>query len=97
METCADLSEEFKDNIFDKYGMRIFLFLVGADGTNVESDPAIANAAQMASTTAQHWGSKVNREDRAAGGYCWSTYKAICRRNGEFSNAQGPHVRLLCC
>ena len=25
------------------------------------------------------------------GGYYWSTYKAICRRYGEFANAQGEH------
>ena len=38
------------------------------------------------------WGWKVNREDRTAGGYYFSTYKTICRRNGEYSNAQSPHV-----
>ena len=33
----------------------------------------------------------VNRGDRASGGLCWSTYKAICRRNGVYTNGQGPH------
>lgn len=73
---------------------------------------AIASAAGQASQIAHRWGSPVNRENRAEGGYCWSTYKvcfgfwswhgdellifdlqAICRRNGVYANAQGPHVR----
>ena len=37
------------------------------------------------------WGSKVNRENRAEGGLFWATYKAICRRDGVYTNAQGLH------
>ncbi|KAL8959682.1 MAG: hypothetical protein Q9193_003492 [Seirophora villosa] len=29
-----------------------------------------------------HWAKPVNKEDRARGGYHWSTYQAICRRDG---------------
>ncbi|KAL8688345.1 MAG: hypothetical protein Q9224_004906 [Gallowayella concinna] len=39
----------------------------------------------------EHWGSHVNRENRAAGGLYWATYKAVCRRNGCFTNGQGLH------
>ncbi|KAL2048436.1 hypothetical protein N7G274_000348 [Stereocaulon virgatum] len=54
-------------------------------------DTAIKSATETAIATAFHWGSPVNREDRAAGGLCWATYKAICRRNGIYTNSQGPH------
>lgn len=57
------------------------------------SDPAIASAEDKASDTATGWGAKVNRDNRAAGGYYWSTYKAICRRNGVYSNGQGEKAR----
>ncbi len=52
-------------------------------------DPGISNAENDAPRTVAGWGAKVNREDRAAGGYFWSTYKAICRRNGVYSNPHG--------
>lgn len=54
-------------------------------------ETAISNASNIAVETALQWGAPVNRENRAAGGLHWSTYKAICRRNGIYSNAQGPH------
>ncbi len=60
------------------------------DRTSVET--AVANATKDSIATALKWGAPVNREDRAAGGLHWSTYKAICRRNGIYSNGQGPHV-----
>ncbi|KAL9114844.1 MAG: hypothetical protein Q9227_001087 [Pyrenula ochraceoflavens] len=52
---------------------------------------AVSKATDEANKTADHWGWKVNRENRAEGGYYWSTYKAICRRQGVYTNAQGPH------
>ena len=54
-------------------------------------DTAIANAINDSTETCSRWGWPVNREDRPAGGYHYSTYKAICRRNGVYTNAQGPH------
>ena len=54
-------------------------------------DTAIANAREEASKTAARWGAPINREDRPSGGYYFMTYKAICRRNGTYTNAQGPH------
>ena len=33
----------------------------------------------------------MNRDNRTAGGLFWATYKAICRREGVYTNAQGPH------
>ena len=52
---------------------------------------AVTSGTNEASNIAAKWGLPVNRENRAAGGLHWSTYKAICRRNGIYSNAQGPH------
>ncbi|RHZ58383.1 uncharacterized protein CDV56_104314 [Aspergillus thermomutatus] len=52
---------------------------------------ALAPAAAEANKTVLRWSAPVNRNDRTAGGYFWSTYKAICRRNGVYSNAQGHH------
>lgn len=37
------------------------------------------------------WGAPVNRDSRAAGGLFWATYRAIVRREGVYTNAQGPH------
>ena len=55
-------------------------------------ETAISNATNDSIETALKWGAPVNRENRAAGGLHWSTYKAICRRNGIYTNGQGPHV-----
>jgi hypothetical protein len=51
---------------------------------------AIARATEKANEIALQWGAPVNRDNPSMGGYLWATYKAICRRNGVFSNAQGP-------
>ncbi len=59
------------------------------------TETAISNAVEDAIGTALKWGSPVNRENRQEGGVAWSTYKAICRRNGTYVNAQGPHVSGL--
>ncbi|GFF62689.1 hypothetical protein IFM60648_00689 [Aspergillus lentulus] len=52
---------------------------------------ALTPAAVAANKTVLRWGAPVDRSDRTAGGYYWSTYKAICRRNGLYSNSQGHH------
>ena len=52
---------------------------------------AINSASVEAPNIIAKWGSPVNRLDRAAGGYHFSTYKAIVRRNGAYVNALGPH------
>lgn len=52
---------------------------------------AIQQAISEAPNTACRWGTKVNRDDRSAGGLYWATYKAICRRDGVFTNAHGLH------
>ncbi|MCJ1384792.1 hypothetical protein MMC17_007910 [Xylographa soralifera] len=62
-----------------------------ADNIYDKYETAVANALIKATQTSSDWGRPVNREDRAAGGYFWSSYKAVCRRNGIYSNAQGPH------
>ena len=54
-------------------------------------EPAVSKAAEVAAETAFQWGAPVNRANRQAGGYYWSSYKAVCRRFGLFSNAQGMH------
>ncbi|TAQ85772.1 hypothetical protein B7494_g5916 [Chlorociboria aeruginascens] len=54
-------------------------------------DSIVQAAANEAVPTATKWGAPVNQENRAAGGYHWSTYKAICRRDGVYTNARGPH------
>ncbi|MCJ1312890.1 hypothetical protein MMC25_006566 [Agyrium rufum] len=47
---------------------------------------AIAAAVQEAVVTCANWGAP-----RGDGDYCWVTYKAIYRRDGNYSNGQGPH------
>lgn len=51
----------------------------------------VQSAADAANDTASKWGAPVNRENRALGGLHWSSYKAIVRRNGVYSNKQGLH------
>ncbi|CZR50756.1 uncharacterized protein PAC_00630 [Phialocephala subalpina] len=48
-------------------------------------------AVQQANKTVARWNSPINRENRPVGGYFWATYKAITRREGMFTNAQGLH------
>ena len=52
---------------------------------------AVQQATSEACNTANRWGAPVNRDDRASGGLYWATYKALCRRDGLFSNRQGLH------
>jgi hypothetical protein len=59
--------------------------------TNRSPEPAISSAAGSATTTCSRWGSPVNHENRAEGGFFWATYKAICRRGGIFTNINGTH------
>jgi phage tail protein X len=40
-------------------------------------DQAITAAVNEANATAAKWGAPVNRENRAAGGLPWSTYKLV--------------------
>ncbi len=54
-------------------------------------ETAIDLAANGAPPTVQKWGAPVDRNDRANGGLYWATYKAICRRDGVFANANGVH------
>ncbi|KAL8724724.1 MAG: hypothetical protein Q9166_007785 [cf. Caloplaca sp. 2 TL-2023] len=54
-------------------------------------EAAIQAASFDSVPTATHWGAPVNRENRAAGGLFWASYKAVCRRDGVFTNAQGLH------
>lgn len=54
-------------------------------------DTAVDNAVAEANPTTQHWGTRVNRKNRALGGLYWASYKAVCRRDGVYTNAQGLH------
>lgn len=51
----------------------------------------VESAIQEANTTVGKWHAPVDRFNRPAGGYYWATYRAIVRREGVFSNAQGLH------
>src|SRR5271154_2123870 len=52
--------------------------------------PAATQAAKtQANDTVHKWGMPVNRDNRAAGGLYWATYKAVVRRDGCFTNAYG--------
>ncbi|TVY91113.1 Nuclear GTPase SLIP-GC [Lachnellula willkommii] len=48
-------------------------------------DHVVQQAVDEATSTATRWG------DRHMGGFYWATYKALCRRNGVFTNGKGPH------
>ncbi|KAG4443740.1 hypothetical protein IFR05_000829 [Cadophora sp. M221] len=48
-------------------------------------------AVAEANNTVGNWHRNVNKDNRTLGGYYWATYKAIVRREGVFSNAQGTH------
>jgi len=48
-------------------------------------------AVDAANEIATKWGAPVNRENRSLGGLYWASYKAVVRRNGVYSNAQGLH------
>ncbi|KAI9753132.1 MAG: Protein kinase C signaling pathway involved MAPKK protein [Chaenotheca gracillima] len=52
-------------------------------------DSAISNAERNALPTAMTWGAPINRENRSAGGIHWSTYRAICRRDGLYAGSTG--------
>ncbi|KAL2065059.1 hypothetical protein VTL71DRAFT_4199 [Oculimacula yallundae] len=54
-------------------------------------DQLVELAIAEANNTVGKWHRKVDRDNWALGGYYWSTYKAIVRREGVYSNAQGPH------
>lgn len=74
--TCKDIGEQFGDNIFDKYGQRLKLAhqMLEANASSV-LDTAVSNAIKEATDTSYKWGAPVNRDNRAAGGVHFSTYK----------------------
>ena len=91
VQKCMNaLKEELGDQIYEKYG-RYDYYLHPLKITNNAPEPAISSATASAPTTCSKWGAPVNRENRAEGGFFWATYKAICRRGGCFTNAQGTH------
>ena len=52
---------------------------------------AIRDAEKKALVTVAHWGSLVDRSNRTKGGHPYSTYKAVCRRDGVFANRCGTY------
>ncbi|OKL63903.1 hypothetical protein UA08_00258 [Talaromyces atroroseus] len=54
-------------------------------------DKAINITRKQANKTVRSWGAPTNDLDRPAGGLKWATYKALCRRNGVYSNGQDGH------
>ncbi|QKX61671.1 uncharacterized protein TRUGW13939_08824 [Talaromyces rugulosus] len=54
-------------------------------------EDAVEAAVNKADEIVKRWGGRVNTDNRAAGGFFWSTYKAICRRDGVYTNAEGIH------
>lgn len=90
----AQIRAEFAENIYDQCGESTTTFLtwmMDLTRSPLHQDDALKTAADEANKTVARWGRPVDRYNRAAGGYYYATYKAICRRNGVFSNAQGPH------
>ena len=79
------------DLIFDKFGK--VDTAIKRTGTRLMDllDAAIKAAVDESSTTVAQWGSPVNRDKRQAGGVHHSTYKAICRKKGLFSNPSGTY------
>ncbi|KAJ9613364.1 hypothetical protein H2200_003306 [Cladophialophora chaetospira] len=57
-----------------------------------EAYPNATSAAKSeASNTVRKWASPVDQENLLAGGFYWSTYKAIVRRDGVWTNARGAN------
>jgi hypothetical protein len=52
---------------------------------------AIGSAKTQANDIARKWGAPVNRDNRLQGGLYWATYKAVVRRDGCYTNANGCH------
>ncbi|KAL8765481.1 MAG: hypothetical protein Q9209_007452 [Squamulea sp. 1 TL-2023] len=52
---------------------------------------AVDRAMSQAVKTVQKWASRVNLANHSLGGYHWQSYKAICRRDGVYTNSFGPH------
>ncbi|KAL9075583.1 MAG: hypothetical protein Q9157_003987 [Trypethelium eluteriae] len=52
---------------------------------------AVDAAAQCATDTVGRWGDIPNRDNYLGGGVPYMTYKALCRREGVFTNAKGRH------
>ena len=47
---------------------------------------AVESAASQATSTTLHWAMPINKHDRGESGFHWSTYKALCRREGVYSS-----------
>ena len=61
------------------------------DNIYLKYDKAVRVAGEKALPTAISWGAPVDRTNVGAGGLYWATYKAICRRDGIFTNARGSY------
>ncbi|KIW34327.1 uncharacterized protein PV07_01112 [Cladophialophora immunda] len=76
-KACDEVVDEFSKELRDK------VYDVYPHATRAARD--------RADNTVHKWGSPVNWDDPAAGGLHWSTYKAVVRRDGCFTNARGCH------
>ncbi|KAL9095127.1 MAG: hypothetical protein Q9165_002730 [Trypethelium subeluteriae] len=52
---------------------------------------AVDAAAHCATDTVERWGDTPNRDNYLGGGVPFPTYKALCHRDGVFTNARGKH------
>ncbi len=74
--TCRDIGEQFVDNIFDKYGQRLEMAHQMLEANEcINPEIAVSKAIKEATETSYKWGAPVNRDNRAAGGVHFSTYK----------------------
>ena len=51
----------------------------------------IQGAIDAAPQTVQKWGAPVDKFDSSASGLHWSTYKAVCRREGRYSSGRNAY------
>lgn len=90
----AQIQAEFAENIYNQSGESTSTFLtwlMDLAQSPLHQEDALKTAADEENKTVAQWGKLVDCYNRAAGGYYYTTYKAICRCNGVFSNVQGPH------
>lgn len=54
-------------------------------------DVAVSRAVREATITSEHWARPINKEEREKGGYWWSTYRALCVRDGVHTFQKQVH------
>lgn len=90
---CIEVHGEIETKVLRKSSSSFQAILLRRLLTSVE-ETAVIKAVDEALDTVNKWGTPAIKRNPSAGGTYFSTYKAICRFHGVYTNKHGNYVSL---